>query len=340
MSRLSMAAATFVASLCATASAEEVAAFYAGKQLRVLAPFENAGGYGQLVRVVAAHLPKYLPGHPTGVPQYMPGAGGLRGTNYMGTSAPRDGTVISILYDSMPATQVTDPSEVRFDARKFGMLGSLNKGDFGLISVLKTASVATIEEAKRKQLWFGATGTGSAQFYVLQTINKLLQTEFKIIPGYPSVTAQYLAIERGELHGIFTNYSILKLGRPDWLRDNKVDFLAQLGIERDQRFAQVPLLQELTGDEQSKQVFEFLALSRVTGKAFFAPPDVPAVRLAALRQAFAATLRDPEARDAILKLQQELDPRDWQTAQSVVQRTVDTSPEVAVRVQELIKSAN
>jgi tripartite-type tricarboxylate transporter receptor subunit TctC len=321
-------------------AAEDVAAFYAGKQLRVLAPFENNGGYGQLVRVIAAYLPKYLPGHPTGVPQYMPGAGGLRGTNYMATSAPRDGTVISILYDSMPATQVTDPSAVRFDARRFAALGSLNKGDFGLITALKTAGVATIEEARKQELWFGATGTASAQFYVLQAVNKLLDTKFKIIPGYPSVAIQYLAMEKGELHGIFTNYTIMLLGRPDWFRDNRLNVLAQLGIERDARFSTVPLLQELTQDVQAKQIFEFLALSRVTGKAFFAPPDVPPDRLAALREAFAATLRDPEARDAILKLGQELDPRDWQTAQAVIDRTVDTSPEVVARVQELIKAGN
>lgn len=326
--------------VAAPASAEDVAAFYAGKQLRVLSPFEINGGYGQLVRVIASFLPKYLPGHPTGVPQYMPGAGGLRGTNYMGTSAPRDGTVISILYDSMPATQVTDPSEVRFDARKFNVLGSLNKGDFGLISVLKTAGVATIEEATRKELWFGATGTGSAQFYVLQAANKLLATKFKIIPGYPSVSDQYLAMEKGELHAIFTNYSIIQLGRPQWFRDNKLDFLAQLGIERHRRFASVPLMQELTDDAQSKQIFEFLALSRVTGKAFFAPPDVPADRLAALREAFAATLRDHEARDAIFKLRQELDPRDWRAAQDVIMRTVNTAPDVITRVQDLIKTAN
>src|SRR4051812_45561635 len=98
--RLPLTVALFALALGAPTSADEVADFYAGKQLRVVAPFENAGGYGQLVRLIAAYLPKYLPGHPTGIPQYMPGAGGLRGTNYMAISAPRDGTVISILYDS------------------------------------------------------------------------------------------------------------------------------------------------------------------------------------------------------------------------------------------------
>jgi tripartite-type tricarboxylate transporter receptor subunit TctC len=321
-----------------TAAAEDVAAFYAGKELRVLSPFSINGTYGQLVRVIATYLPKYLPGHPNGVPQYMPGAGGLRGTNYMATGAPRDGTVISIMYDSMPATQVTEPKEVRFDAREFNLLGSINKGDFGLVSVLKTVGAKDIEEAKKKELWFGATGTASAQYYVLKAMNALLATKFKIIPGYPSVADQYLAMEKGELHGIFTNYTIVLLARPEWFRDNKLDFLGQLGLERDSRFSNVPLLQELTTDQRAKQIFEFFALSRVTGKAFFTPPNVPPDRLAALRTAFAATLRDPEVRDAISKLQQELDPRDWQTAQSVVRRTVNTPADVIAQVQDLAKT--
>ena len=321
-------------------AADTVASFYAGKTLRVISPFEVSGVYGQVAKLLADYLPKYLPGHPTGVPQFMVGAGGLQGTNYMANGAPRDGTVISVLYDSMPATQVTDPTEVRFDARLFNVLGSINKGDFGLAVVMKTSGVTNIEDAKTHALYFGATGTGSAQYYVPDAMNKLLGTKFKLIPGYPSVAEQFLAMDKGEAQGIFTNYSVLLGARPEWFSNGTLNFLAQLGDQRSYLFPDVPLLQDLAKNPSDKEVFSFLAQSRVPGKIFFAPPGVPADRLDALRQAFAAALKDPELRNLILKLQLEYDPRDWQTAQNVITRTVETPPEILTRVKQLINSGN
>ena len=322
-------------------AADDVASFYAGKTITILAPFPSAGAYGQLSIMLAKHLPNHLPGHPNAIAQFMPGAGGLRQANHMYSVAPKDGTVIGIMYDSAPTAQMLEPGgDVLFDARGFNTLGSMNKGDFGLVGILKSHGVASIADAKKKESYFGATGTSSAQYFVPNAMNKALGTKFKLIPSYQGVPDQFLAMERGELHGIFTNYNIIKMQQPTWMQEQRFNWLGQLGDGRDPQFASLPLLQELVDAPVDKKAFEFLALSRIVGKVFFTPPSVPADRLAALRTAFAASIREEEFRAGMEKIDVDFAPRGWEEAQQVIVNTVETKPDVMDRVRELIKVDN
>lgn len=329
--------AAMLATLSAQA-ADDVASFYAGKTVTVFSPFPSAGSYGQLCVLVAKLLPKHLPGQPSAVAQFLPGAGGLRQANHMFNVAPKDGTVIGILYDSAPTAQMLEPGgDVLFDARKFKTLGSVNRGDFGLVGILRSHGVATISDAQKKESFFGATGTSAAQYFVPNAMNKTMGTKFKLIPSYQGVADQFLAMERGELHGIFTNFTIMTMQRPDWMKEQRFNWLGQLGDGRDPQFADVPLLQELVNDPVDKKAFEFFALSRVVGKVFFAPPDVPADRLAALRRAMAEVLQESEFRETVLKMDVDYNPRSWEDSEKVIVKTVETAPNVMDRIRELIK---
>src|SRR5947199_110096 len=105
--------------LGATARAETAAEFYRGKTVRVLAAFDAAGNAGLIVQAVGAHLGRHLAGNPTVVPQFMPGGGGLVQANYLYTAAPKDGTVIGLLFDNLPTSQVLEPTGIKFDAKQF-----------------------------------------------------------------------------------------------------------------------------------------------------------------------------------------------------------------------------
>jgi tripartite-type tricarboxylate transporter receptor subunit TctC len=318
-------------------AAEDLAAFYSGKTVTVTSPFDLAGGYGQIATLVANYLPKYLPGHPSAISQNMPGGGGVRQANYMYNAAPRDGTVIGIIYDSVPEMQMLDPDQVLFDAGKFNALGSVNRGDFGLVGILKTAGIASLADAQKKETFFGASGTAAAQYIVPYVMNEVLGTKFKLIPGYGGVGEQFLAMEKGELQGIFTNYTTILLERPDWVAQGRFYWLAQLSDQRNAALPDVPLIQELVSDPVDRKAFEFLALSRVIGKIFIAPPGVPAERLAALRTAFAEVLKEKELQAALAKIQVDYDPRTWEPSQQVILETVETLPDIVARVRDLIR---
>lgn len=107
LQRLSAAAAC-IATLMLGAShgqADPVADFYAGKTVNVLIGVGVGGEYDLQARLVARHLGKHIPGHPTVVPQNMTGAGGLKMINYLYGIAPKDGTNIGMIQNAFPALQ-------------------------------------------------------------------------------------------------------------------------------------------------------------------------------------------------------------------------------------------
>ncbi|MGH6676924.1 MAG: Bug family tripartite tricarboxylate transporter substrate binding protein, partial [Xanthobacteraceae bacterium] len=83
------------------ASADPIGDFYAGKTLRMLVGYGPGGGYDIYGRLVAEFLPKFLPGHPTIVTENMPGAGSFAAANYIANVAPRDGTVLASLAQTL-----------------------------------------------------------------------------------------------------------------------------------------------------------------------------------------------------------------------------------------------
>jgi tripartite-type tricarboxylate transporter receptor subunit TctC len=322
----------------APARADDVAGFYKGKTITVYNPFGEAGMYGTLVRLVADALPRHLPGGHNGIPQFMPGGGGLKQANYLYNVAPKDGTAIGLMYDNTPTAQVTRGGRgVKYDARKFGVLGSINKGEFAVLGTFKTTGIASFADAKAKQAALGATGVASAQYIVPLVMNRVLGTRFKLVPGYKSTAEIWLAMERGELTGIFTNYNTIAEARPQWISEKRFHWLAQLADKRSAQFPDLPLLQELASDPRDKAVFRFLSLSRIPGKILITPPAVPADRLTALRGAFAAMMKDAKFLDGLKKLRLEADPRTWQEAAQVIRETVETSPDVLARVDTLTR---
>ena len=335
-----LAAAIAAIFAAAPARADDVAAFYKGKTITVYNPFGEAGMYGTLVRLIAEALPRHLPGAPRGIPQFMPGGGGLKQANYLYNVAPKDGTAIGLMYDNTPTAQVTRGGRgVKYDARKFGVLGSVNRGEFAMLAAFKTTGIASFADAKTKQAALGATGVGSAQYIVPLVINRVLGTKFKLVPGYKSTAEIWLAMERGELTGIFTNYNTIAEARPQWVAEKRLNWLAQLADRRSAQFPDVPLLQELAADPLDKSVFSFLALRRIPGKILITPPGVPADRLAALRTAFVAVMHDAAFLDGLKNLRLDADPRTWQEAAQIIRETVETSPKVLARIDALTGSS-
>jgi tripartite-type tricarboxylate transporter receptor subunit TctC len=316
---------------------DEVAAFYRGKMLQITNAFAEGGLYSTLTRLFAMHLPRHIPGRPNAIPIFMPGAGGLRQMNHLYNAAPKDGTVLGLMYDNIPITQVLQPDDnLKFDARRFAALGSLGRGEAGLVGILKRTGIASVEDARQKESVFGSTGTSSAQYYIPIIMNRLFGTRFKLIPGFPTTTTMYLAMERGELDGIYGAAEVIAESRPQWIAERQLNWLAQLNDVRAPDFPDVPLLQELAQAPVDKAAFKLLALARVPGKMVIAPPDVPPARVAALREAFVAMLHDPAFIDDLGKTTQKLEPRTWQDAERVIRETVDTPLEVVAHVRELL----
>jgi tripartite-type tricarboxylate transporter receptor subunit TctC len=276
----------------ASAHADPVAEFYTGRSISLIISTGPGGGLDANARLVARHIGKHIPGRPSIVARNMPGAGHIQATNFMFNQAPKDGSHIAAILPSFVLFQLIDGRGAQYDAQKFNWLGSSDVDNMN-VYVWHTAPVKTVDDAKKIEILMGGTGAGSYTILFPTLMNSLLGTRFKTVAGYKSTNEIHLAMERGEVQGRAGNFfSSLKSQNAEWLRDGKITLLAQIGEERDPEFSNVPLLQELTDDQQAKQIIRLFSAEIAMGKAYLTTPDVPKDRLDALRRAFDATVKD------------------------------------------------
>lgn len=299
----------------AATKAESVADFYRGKTISYNLAVPDGASWGMYARNFVAHLPKHIPGNPSIVLQIMPGGGGVIGSNYMYNIAAKDGTAIGTPLSTAIVFAATDPKEVMFDARKFNWLGSMAVVQ-DVISVWHTAPAKTIEEAKRTELIMGATGKGSNAFQDVALANNLLGTKFKVVRGYKGGADINIAIERGEVQGRANTWDGWPTAHPDWLRDKKLIHLVQLGPRKHPEIGDdVPLMRDLVKGGEERSIVDFIGLSLAMGRGVYAPPGVPPERVAALRAALVATMKDPAYIADAKRLS--LDSVTWQPGEAI-----------------------
>ena len=127
----------------------------------------------------------------------MPGGGGLKGTNYCYTVAPKDGSVICEPLNPFPLMQMLRPKGVKYDSAKFNYLGNASDMN-GSFAVIGTSPIKKLMDAKQHEIVFAGTGKGSEAYYDPTIVNALFGTKFKLVIGYKGGGALDLSLERGE----------------------------------------------------------------------------------------------------------------------------------------------
>src|SRR5579864_4948067 len=114
-----------------------------------------------------------------------------------------------------------------------------------------------------------------------------------MVTGYEDASQVKLALERGEVEGTFANsWGDLKTQQPDWIADRKVRIIIQHGYGPEPDLADVPLIIDQARNAADRQALDLLLARQKYARPYVAPPAVPADRLALLRRAFDATVRD------------------------------------------------
>jgi len=294
--------------------------FYEGKTITIVTSTGVGGTYDVTARLISRHMPRFIPGKPNMVVQNMPGGGNVLATNFMYTIAPKDGTSIATVHNAMPLHQVLGGQGVRFDAAKFEWLGS-SGAENEVILVWHTTGIRTLDEVKKREVILGGTGAGSGIVIIPRLMNALLGTRFKIVTGYKSSEDVNLALQRGEIEARAFSLISITAQRGEWLRDKKITILAQVGAKRAHEIPDIPLVTELARSEDDRQIFKLMSSAPGLGRPYLTPPGVPADRLAILRSAFEATMKDKTFLAEAEKLQIDIDPI---AAADITQLVLDT----------------
>lgn len=331
--------AGLIVAAAAAAPAQPAAEFYKGKRLTLITSASVGGGYDQYARLLAKHLPRFIPGNPAIVVQNMVGAEGIRAANFLYNVAAQDGTVIGGLSrnNGLAKFYNVNNAAVQFDARKFHWLGSPQQ-EIGLFVLRTQKGAKSIEDLKKVAVVVSSTTRGSPTSIYPRMLNALYGTKIKVVEGYPGSQDALLAVERNEVDGHVSGGSSAAFRKriAPWLKSN-AKVILQMGMTRDAEFRDIPTAIEIMPTAEGKQLFEIAFAEQVMGRPFVLPPGVPADRVQVLRAAFDAVAKDKALLDDAKSQRMAINPVSGAAINALLDRVYSAPPALAARLRELAK---
>jgi tripartite-type tricarboxylate transporter receptor subunit TctC len=318
---------------------DAIAKFYRGKTVTVVVGSSAGGGYDTYARLMARFLGRHIPGNPTVVPQNMSGAGSNLMSGYVANAAPKDGTIIGANF----AGTVLEPligqhPTGTYDPSKLNYIGSANNDVF-LCFARTDAPVKTFADALKTELILGASADGGSTRDFPVLLNNVLGTKFKIVNGYPGTREIGMAIDKGEVQGqCGTGWSSLISTHPDWVRDHKVNILAQEETNGypDLNKAGVPRTVDFAKTPTQRQILELVYSQEIFARPFMVAAEVPKERVEALRAAFMETWADPELLAEAKKIALDVAPISGADVQALIAKIYATPPDVIAKAKDAL----
>jgi tripartite-type tricarboxylate transporter receptor subunit TctC len=336
---------TFRAGVIALAAAMLAAApasaadYYAGKSIDLLIGAPPGGGYDIYARALARHYGRHIPGQPVIVSKNMPGAGSARAAGYISAVAPKDGTALAaIMPGAVMGPLLDERADALFDPTKVLYLGTANNGTRVCVS-RKDSKIKTFDDALTQKAAFGGVSTNDSTRDYGFLHKKTAGAQYDVVTGYSGTAEIALAMERGEVDGACGwDWSSFKSQRPDWLRDNKVNVLLQVGLEPNAELTRmgVPSVFKYVKGEDNRKIVELVISQQVFQRSYIAPPGLPAEQLDTLRSAFDATMSDRQLLDDAERLRIDIAPLTGTKVQDLVQKLYATPKDIVVRARQAI----
>ena len=336
---LLVAAMLLLGSTPDAAFGQDVAKFYEGKQIRLIIGADVGGPYDGYARLLGRHIARHIPGSPRLVMQNMPGATSVIAANYVYNKAPQDGTVVATLTNIVPLIRVLGEVDIQLDPARLNWIGNIAR-ELYTIYVRQASPIQSLEDAKRRKVTMGATGPTAMSSIFPRLLNNVIGTQFHVVPGYAGMAQVQLAMERGEVDGIAGDSWYDGQGQGislNWFQNGTVRTIALIGSKRPPELANVPLLVDLAQDPDTRRLLELFSSPPQVGKPVVMGPDVPAERVAAMREAFKATMSDSEFLADAAKLSLPIDPISGEELTALVKRLMATPDAVAQRARDAIR---
>jgi tripartite-type tricarboxylate transporter receptor subunit TctC len=306
---------------------------YEGKTITIVVGFKAGGGYDRTARILARHLPKYLPGKPNVIVQNMPGANSITAANHVYAVAKPDGLTIGTFNRNLVLAQLTNVPGVKYDMTKFAWIGSA-ASETTILAIRSDLPYKSFEELRKsgKPVVIGATGPGANTYDFPLLLKEFLGVNFKIVSGYSSSADIMLAVERKEVDARAGSYTSLrpfidrKLVHPV-VRARAVE----AGIE------QLPVDENLAPNARAKAIMALRSAPEVVGRPYVMTPGTPDALLKLVREAFAAALKDPELVAEATKAKMELEYTSGEETLKILTEVLSQPKDVVDEFSKYIK---
>ena len=327
-----------------TAAAQGAEAFYAGRTISLIVPFGPGAYYDLGARLVARHLGEHVPGKPRIIVENQPTAGGIGLANRFAFGAQNDGGVIGVVQRAVPQYALINYQSIKFDPLKLSWIGSVSAyaNDAYVLLINAKRSINTLADLQKPgvKIKLGAGRAGSANLIFALVAKDLFKLNFEIVRGYEGTAPIFLALRRGEVDGLFADWSTVKATVADLWLDKQVTALVQFG--RKTRYADlpdVPTARELVRDATARQFLSFAELPFFIALPVLAPSGVPPERLAALQAGFMAMAKDPGFLGDADKMKYAVDPISGDAVRTQIADAAKAPADALKRFKDIIATS-
>jgi tripartite-type tricarboxylate transporter receptor subunit TctC len=325
----------------ANAGAEPVEDFYRGKTITLIVGYAPGALYDMTARLMSRHWGKYIPGQPAIIVQNMPASSSITAIMHLYMRSPNDGTELGVVSRGYAINAVYNPSSPKYDALRFNPIGSPTS-EVEVAAVWHTSPIHAFADLFKPELadqglTFGATGYLDDSGRNPLILKNLTGANIKIVRGYPGGADVQVAMENGEVEGRFVSWGALKSHSRAWIDEGKIRVLFQMALKKAPDLPNTPFLMDYAKTDKDREALEFLFAPLAFAWPVIAPPDIPSERLAALRRAFDATMKDPAFLADAGKLNIDIAPVTGEAMQTLIQRILSFDPSVIARATALTK---
>ena len=333
LERFALLPAALLAGL-SPAFADPVADFYRGRVVNLYISINVGGSYDLQARMIARSISAHIPGNPAVVPQNMVGAGGLTMANYLAGVAPRDGSAIGMMANTLIPFQAVAAPGVKFDAGAMNWIGTIDAPP-NILVARSGSGLDAAADLRRVEASIAASAKGAITYTIPSMLNEYAGARFKIVTGYQGSPSMNLALDRGEVDAIVNSWPALKTSKSEWFTGDKAKIIAHTGSKRAD-LAHLPTVQSLAVREEDRQVMQLVFAGDQLGHPLAFPPDVPMERVKAVRDAFEAVLRDPAFRDEVVRSGFDIEPVRGGELQKMIAQILATPRHIAERARPVI----
>ena len=280
-----LAAATLLA--LASGAAHAAAEF---KTMTIVVGFSPGGGYDAYARVLSRHIGRHVPGNPNVIVQNMPGSSRLKAVQYLDANAQKDGSVITAFNPGLITESLLSPEKIRFKFTDVAWVGSITR-DLRACYAWGASGIKTWDDLlKATEFNIGAPAAGTSTYINAAVLKNLFGVKLRQVTGYPGSAEERLAIERRELDGGCGAWSS---NPPDWVENRKINPIVSFSpVPIPNIYGNPPFVGDLAKTKEDKDLINVLIAPDAVGRPYVASKQVPADRLAAVRQAFDETMKD------------------------------------------------
>jgi tripartite-type tricarboxylate transporter receptor subunit TctC len=335
--RTALALAVLLAATSAPglAQAEAAADFYKGKTVTLIAGFPPGGGYDTYVRVLARHYGRFLPGQPSVIVANMPGAGSLTAANNIYAKYAPDGLALAMFASSAAMEPLIGNKSAMFEPMKFSWIGSMSQ-DVAYCGVWQhPGGATTFNEMLTKETIIGGGAPAAITYQHPMVLKNVLNANFKVIQGYKGTRDINIAMQRGEVNGtcgMFGSSVNSQFGAE--VKDGRMKLFIQMGSKRSNDFGKIPSVFDYAKTDEDRAILQFHFGQLLLGRPLAGPPGIPADRLAALRTALFATMKDPQFLAEAAKAGLDIDPVPPEEVMALLKQFSAFSPQILEKAKD------